>query len=104
MREGLRELYDLPAEEYHAVMSEIRHVSQQFAALTNADKMNVAALGNMVPQLHIHIIARYATDAAWPQPVWNASAKAQAYGETELKEWVEKIIRHVFPADRLARA
>ena len=40
-----------------------------------AEKINVAALGNQVPQLHIHIIARFASDAAWPNPVWSARAK-----------------------------
>jgi diadenosine tetraphosphate (Ap4A) HIT family hydrolase len=47
------------------------------------DKINVAALGNMVPQLHIHVIARFTDDAAWPQPVWGV-APAQAYAPEAL--------------------
>lgn len=73
-REGLRELFDLPAQDYASAMEEIRFVSEHFARHAKADKMNIAALGNMVPQLHIHIIARFTTDAAWPSPVWGAVA------------------------------
>jgi diadenosine tetraphosphate (Ap4A) HIT family hydrolase len=78
-REGLRELFDLQPEDYKAVMGEVRHSAERFARLTSAHKMNVAALGNMVPQLHIHIIARKTDDASWPQPVWNAGVKAEPY-------------------------
>lgn len=69
-REKLRELFDLSHADYDTVMQEIRHVSEKVAEHTRADKMNIAALGNMVPQLHIHIIARFKTDLAWPKPVW----------------------------------
>ena len=66
--EGAVELYDLdPALE---ILTTINTLSQALANHTQAQKMNVAALGNMVPQLHIHIIARFADDAAWPNPVW----------------------------------
>ena len=51
-------------------MSEIVQVSEVLKALTGADKMNVATLGNMVPQLHVHVIARFKDDAAWPAPIW----------------------------------
>jgi diadenosine tetraphosphate (Ap4A) HIT family hydrolase len=104
MRDGLRELYDLPAREYQAVMAEVRYITQRFAIITEAHKMNVAALGNMVPQLHIHIIARHMHDAAWPQPVWNHPEKAQAYGKEELKEMIETLSRRLFPWDSLAQA
>ncbi|MDE3060319.1 MAG: HIT domain-containing protein, partial [Pseudomonadota bacterium] len=68
-RDGLRELFDLEIADYPAIMEEVRYTAERFAALTGAYKMNVATLGNMVPQLHIHIIARQTSDAAWPQPV-----------------------------------
>ncbi|MDE3015680.1 MAG: HIT domain-containing protein [Pseudomonadota bacterium] len=73
-REGARELFDLGAADYAGVMEEVRHAAQQLAAITGAHKMNVAALGNIVPQLHIHVIARFIHDAAWPQPVWGTAA------------------------------
>ncbi|MDX2112662.1 MAG: HIT domain-containing protein [Alphaproteobacteria bacterium] len=85
-KDGLRELFDLSAEDYTAVMAEVRLVSEAFASETRADKMNIAALGNMVPQLHIHIIARYKTDAAWPNPVWNSGIAATPYHASELSE------------------
>lgn len=80
-RENIREIFELPAEDRAALMDEIAAVSQTLQSLTAADKMNVAALGNIVPQLHIHIIARFAGDCAWPNPVWG-SGTAQPYGET----------------------
>ena len=91
LRNGLRELFDLAPEDYSVAMSEVRLVSQKFAEITGADKMNVAALGNMVPQLHIHIIARFTHDAAWPQPVWGHAAKAQAYEVHELEKLKDAI-------------
>jgi len=82
-RENLRELFDLSPNDYETTMAEIRMVAEQFSRLHKADKMNIAALGNMVPQLHIHIIARFETDAAWPKPVWGAATAP--YEKTEAK-------------------
>ncbi len=70
--DGLRDFHDVPAAHREALFSEIERVSTALKEISTADKMNVAALGNMVPQLHIHVIARHTTDAAWPGPVWNA--------------------------------
>ena len=69
-RDGLRDLHDLNDADGIAVLEEIRRCSQALVDLYRPDKMNVAALGNQVPQLHIHIIARFTTDPAWPGPVW----------------------------------
>lgn len=82
-RAGLRELFDLDVNEYPEMMQEVRMVSEQFKAHTKAYKMNIAALGNMVPQLHIHIIARSEHDPAWPQPVWSAKLAPRAYEPQE---------------------
>lgn len=78
-RNGIRELFELSSTDYATTMQEIKTVAEQFGKQAGAHKMNVAALGNMVPQLHIHIIARFTTDIAWPQPVWNAPHKAVSY-------------------------
>jgi diadenosine tetraphosphate (Ap4A) HIT family hydrolase len=67
---GLSDLHDLPQEHRKGLFDEIDILSAGIKALHNADKINVAALGNMVPQLHIHVIARTVGDAAWPGPVW----------------------------------
>jgi len=90
-RDGLRELYDLSEADYHTCMQEIRHTAQAFAALTSAHKMNIAALGNQVAQLHIHIIARFTQDAAWPNPVWNCGVKAEPYEAEALKAHIADI-------------
>ncbi len=73
-RENLRELFDLSPVDYETAMAEVRQVAEQFANHSKAHKMNIAALGNVVPQLHLHIIARFETDAAWPKPVWGSVA------------------------------
>ncbi len=84
MRENCTELFNLSAKDYAGVSEEIRNVSEGLSTMTKAHKINVAALGNMVAQLHIHIIARYKEDAAWPQPVWNSGAVAEPYEKTAL--------------------
>jgi diadenosine tetraphosphate (Ap4A) HIT family hydrolase len=88
-RTGCREWTDLVEQDYLPVMEEIRHVHDTLKDLVKADKMNVAALGNMVPQLHIHVIARFKTDAAWPKPVWGAT-EPQPYADGGL-EMVAKL-------------
>jgi diadenosine tetraphosphate (Ap4A) HIT family hydrolase len=69
-REDAREIHRLSEADQQTLMREISFVSTRFEALTVAEKINVAALGNMVPQLHIHIIARFKGDPAWPGPIW----------------------------------
>jgi diadenosine tetraphosphate (Ap4A) HIT family hydrolase len=71
-RAAVVELSDLDSIEQAQLMSEIAHTSRTLKALTDCDKINVAALGNVVAQLHVHVIARSRGDAAWPRPVWNA--------------------------------
>jgi diadenosine tetraphosphate (Ap4A) HIT family hydrolase len=67
---GLVELTDLPRDDRLALMDEIAAVSDALKAETRCVKLNVAAIGNIVRQLHIHVVARYEEDAAWPGPVW----------------------------------
>jgi diadenosine tetraphosphate (Ap4A) HIT family hydrolase len=67
---GARELMDLDGGDRAALFDEITAVSRAMETLLRPDKLNVAALGNVVAQLHVHVIARYADDANWPQPVW----------------------------------
>lgn len=66
----LREMHELDEASQQALTREINTTAQRMAWHFKADKMNVAALGNVVPQLHIHVIARHTGDAAWPSPVW----------------------------------
>ena len=66
----IREIYQLNAEQQQQLWQESAYLSQQLMQIYQGDKLNVAALGNMVPQLHLHHIVRFTQDAAWPQPVW----------------------------------
>lgn len=68
--EGAVELVDLSPPQQYQLMDEIALVSSLLKNLYEPDKLNVGCLGNIVRQLHIHIIARYRSDAAWPSPVW----------------------------------
>src|SRR5258707_13935689 len=77
-RAGAADIIDLDAADRATLMDEIAIVSSALKSVTACDKLNVAALGNMVRQLHVHVIARFQTDAAWPNPVWG-SGKADAY-------------------------
>ena len=69
-RAEVRELHALSADDLALATAEIVRASQALERLFQPTKINVAALGNMVPQLHIHVIARFEDDAAWPKPVW----------------------------------
>lgn len=69
-RGGMVELVDLEPADHHRMADEIRHASLALRELCKPDKLNLAALGNLVPQLHVHVIARYRHDDAWPRPVW----------------------------------
>lgn len=81
-RAGVREIIELSADERTQLWVESDQVSRVLMALFQPDKLNLGALGNLVPQLHLHHIARYQTDAAWPAPVWG-KFPPQAYGEAQ---------------------
>lgn len=71
-RDNVSDIIDLNDVEQAQLITEINRVSVAVKAITKPDKLNIAALGNLVPQLHIHIIGRRKSDAAWPRPVWGA--------------------------------
>jgi diadenosine tetraphosphate (Ap4A) HIT family hydrolase len=78
---GARELIDLDEGDQRALLGELSLVGRALETLLRPDKLNIAALGNVVPQLHVHLIARFAGDAAWPQPVWGLGDRV-VYGES----------------------
>ncbi|MCP5536688.1 MAG: HIT domain-containing protein [Akkermansiaceae bacterium] len=78
----ITELHQLEATDYASVMFTIRQMSAFVETHFHPDKINVAAIGNIVPQLHIHIVARFASDPAWPGVVWSCDAKSN-YGKEE---------------------
>lgn len=69
-RAGVSEVFDLADDDQRALAAETAFVARALKALSGADKINIAALGNVVAQLHVHVIARFLTDPAWPAPVW----------------------------------
>ena len=69
-RPNLSEIHQLTREDRYQLMDESCYLAENLAVLFTADKMNIAAIGNMVPQLHIHHIVRYRSDIAWPGPIW----------------------------------
>src|SRR6202158_843274 len=69
-REDAGEIIDLQEVEQAQLMTEISRVARALKDITQCDKLNIAALGNVVPQLHVHIIARRTSDVGWPRPVW----------------------------------
>lgn len=86
-RPDIREPFELTDEDQRTLMQESMITGKSLKALFNAHKLNIAALGNQVSQLHIHHIARFRTDAAWPRPVWGAGA-AEPYEAEALRERV----------------
>lgn len=69
-RDGLREIYELGEADQALLLRESAALSRALVRAFAADKLNLAALGNIVPQLHLHHIVRHHGDAAWPAPVW----------------------------------
>lgn len=78
-RPGLREIFELPPADRAALIEEIAQAGAALQALYAPDKINVGALGNLVPQLHVHVVARRRDDAAWPGPVWGVG-QAEPWG------------------------
>lgn len=68
-----RELHELSATDRALLIEEIARAGAALERAFDADKINVGAIGNMVPQLHVHVIARHRGDPAWPRPVWGAT-------------------------------
>lgn len=71
-RPGAVELADLSRDERMILTDEVVRVGQALRSITPCDKLNVGAIGNIVPQLHVHVVARVAGDAAWPRTVWDS--------------------------------
>jgi diadenosine tetraphosphate (Ap4A) HIT family hydrolase len=90
MLPGLKDFHDVPLARQPALMGDIGRASRALKRLYDPDKINVAALGNVTPQLHIHVIARSAKDPAWAKPVWGV-VPAKPYGAAELGETVARL-------------
>ena len=84
-RANIRDVIDLSDEEQSQLWLESAKLSRLMRQKFSPEKLNLAALGNMVPQLHLHHIARFTTDVAWPAPVWGKVARVP-YNESELAQ------------------
>ena len=85
----IKEIYQLSLDDQSQLMSELCRASLALSKLLSPDKINIGALGNLVPQLHIHVIARFRRDEAWPQAAWGTHRptpyQTQALKETQKK-------------------
>lgn len=91
-RAGIREIIDLDEPGQATLFREIAAASRAMRALFSPDKLNVAAIGNVVPQLHVHVIARFTHDEAWPKPTFGFG-QARRYGAGEREAAVRRIAR-----------
>lgn len=89
-REGITEIYQLDTADQLQLTRESALLAAVLAEQYQADKLNIAAIGNLVPQLHVHHVVRYRTDAAWPAPVWGA-VPAMPYTEAALAGVISKL-------------
>ena len=94
-RPAVAEIIELDEIEQAQLMTEIARVGRALKTVTQCDKLNIAALGNVVPQLHVHIIARRQGDAAWPRPVWGQMPPL-AYDKADLEEFVSAVRRKIW--------
>jgi diadenosine tetraphosphate (Ap4A) HIT family hydrolase len=97
-RAGLREIYEMSDLDQQVFWRESAQLSKVLMKAFKGDKLNVAALGNMVPQLHVHHIVRFAGDAAWPAPVWGKHPPCP-YAMSDLTERVE-LLQRLLPSLR----
>ena len=94
-RADATEIIDLNEVEQGQLMTEINRVARALNEVAKPDKLNIAALGNLVPQLHIHIIARRIGDAAWPRPVWGVMPPL-AHDPQEVETFIGAIRRKIW--------
>ena len=88
--QGVEEIYQLDEADQQQLLFESSYLAEMLQVLFSAEKMNVAALGNVVRQLHVHHVVRYSTDAAWPVPVWGKHP-ARPYKDAALSDVMQKL-------------
>jgi len=94
-RPDISEITELDEVERAQLMTEINRIAAALKAVTKCDKLNIAALGNVVSQLHVHIIGRRKTDKAWPKPVWGV-VPAISHDPAELKLFMDAMREKVW--------
>lgn len=89
-RDNVREIIELDEADQQQLMREIVQVSRAVQSIYQPDKINVGALGNIVPQLHVHVVARYVGDKAWPSAAWKGDFNVP-YTPEALQEALDKL-------------
>ena len=84
MRAGVREIHELKEDDQNTLLQESSELAVAMLELFNGEKMNIASLGNIVPQLHLHHIVRMASDKVWPKLVWGTAAGPE-YSSTQIE-------------------
>ncbi len=87
---GVQEMYELPTELQQTLWSEIAEISKLLKTVCEPTKLNIGALGNIVRQLHVHVVARFDSDKAWPGPIWGAH-QSQPYSASESDSFITKV-------------
>lgn len=93
---GIREIHELSEAQQVKLIWESSLVGRALMELYQGDKLNVGALGNLVPQLHLHHIVRFQNDPAWPGPVWGTPHR-EAYSEQEAAETLQRLRQALAP-------
>lgn len=89
----LPDFLDLPGEHREAVLEDCAQVSRFLKQVLGLPKVNFAGLGNMVPQMHLHVIGRAPVDPCWPQPVWGNLEGSETYDLAQLQEWQQTLAK-----------
>ena len=89
----LRDILDLPSEHREGVLDDCAAISSFIKQVLGFEKVNFAGLGNVVPQMHLHIIGRSTVDPCWPQPVWGNLVDSEEYEPGQVKEWQHMLVR-----------
>ena len=89
-RENMREIFHLSEDDQLQLMRESSHLSEVMTSIFAPTKMNIAAIGNIIPQLHIHHVARYDDDAAWPRSIWGVT-EPNEYEPAKLEKTMQRL-------------
>lgn len=89
----LQDILDLPSEHRSAVMADCAAISSFIKQVLGLEKVNFAGLGNVVPQMHLHVIGRSTVDPCWPQPIWGNVVDSEDYLPGQVEEWQQMLVR-----------
>lgn len=96
-REDITEIHQLEEAEQQQLIRESSRLARGLTQLYRPDKLNIAAIGNLVPQLHLHHVVRYTGDPAWPKPVWG-QAPARPYSDEAADAAVARLLEVITPS------